>query len=86
MRIDFVVLSPTEKEANGQPKAVFQQQIVMGAEAFLRSTEKLHGAAQALTKLAAQQVNASQAAEHQPIEPERQISVPPEPVAKRPFP
>lgn len=86
VRIDMVTLSPTEKDENGQPKAVFQQQLVMGIEAFLRSTEKMQGAAQALAKLAAQQANAAQTVERQNIEPERQTPVPPESIAKRPFP
>jgi len=83
-RIDLVVLSPTEREASGQPKAVFQQQIVMGVEAFLRSTEKMHGAAQALAKLASQQ--AAQAT----TEPRPAATVQPapviEPATKHPFP
>jgi hypothetical protein len=87
VRIDLVVLSATEKDAGGHPKAVFQQQIVMGAEAFLRSTEKMHGAAQALAKLAAQQLDApKQATERQAPEPDRPISASPETTAKRPFP
>jgi len=86
VRIDLVTLSPTEKDASGQPKAVFQQQIVMGAEAFLRSTEKMHGAAQALAKLATQQATSSKAAEHHAVEPERQPPASLEPAVKRPFP
>jgi len=86
VRIDFVVLSPTEKEASGQPKAIFQQQILMGAEAFLRSTEKMHGAAQALAKMATQQAMPPKTAEPQTAELERQPAAPSEPVIKRPFP
>lgn len=86
VRIDLVTLSPTEKDANGQPKAVFQQQIVMGAEAFLRSTEKMHGAAQALAKMAAQQAMPPKAADPQTAEFERQPPAISEPAVKRPFP
>lgn len=86
VRIDLVVLSPTNKESNGQPKAVFQQQILMGAEAFLRSTEKMHGAAQALAKLATQHANNSQTAEIHAAESERQTAMPSESTTKRPFP
>lgn len=50
VRLDFVAFSPMEKEANGQPKAVHQQRIVMGAEAFLHSAAKIQEAAQALSK------------------------------------
>jgi hypothetical protein len=52
VRMDFIVYSPTEKDPAGQPKPMFQQQVVMSAEAFLRSTEKMQGAAQAFAKLA----------------------------------
>ena len=73
VRIDFIVLSPTEKDAGGQPKAIFQQQLVMGAEAFLRSTEKMQGAAQALAKLVTQQASAAaptaRFAETEPAQP-----------------
>ncbi|HEX4270909.1 MAG TPA: hypothetical protein VHZ32_05965 [Rhizomicrobium sp.] len=54
VRIDLIVYSPTEKDAAGQPKPVFQQQVVMSAEAFLRSTEKMQSAAQSFAKLATQ--------------------------------
>ncbi len=84
VRIDLVVLSPTEKEPSGQPKAVFQQQIVMGVEAFLRSTEKMHGTAQALAKLAAQQTIQSSAEPRAEPSPSQAQAV--ESVAKRPFP
>jgi hypothetical protein len=52
VRLDFVALSVTEKEANGQLKAVHQQCIVMAPEAFLRSATKIQEAAQTLSKLA----------------------------------
>ena len=71
VRIDLVVLSPTEKETGGQPKAVFQQQIVMGIEAFLRSTEKMQSAAQAWAKIAAQQPM-PKGTEPRSVEPDRQ--------------
>jgi hypothetical protein len=79
VRIDFVVLSPTEKDAGGQPKAIFQQQLVMGAEAFLRSTEKMQGAAQALAKLVTQQTSHAPAAQLAETEPSQ-------PINKHPFP
>jgi hypothetical protein len=74
VRIDFVVLSPTEKESNGQPKAIFQQQLVMGAEAFLRSTEKMQGAAQALVKIASQQATATPPTDAKAAETDHRIS------------
>ena len=78
VRIDLVVMSPTEKDAGGQPKPVFQQQIVMGAEAFLRSTEKMQAAAQTLVKMAAQPRAV-------PSE-EPRSSANPEPAPRGPFP
>ena len=53
VRLDFVVLSPTEKDPNGQPKAVFQQQVVMSVDGFVRSAGKIQEAVQAISKLGA---------------------------------
>ena len=53
VRVDFVALSPTEREANGQPKAVFCQRIVMGVDGFLRSASKVQEAVQALQRMGA---------------------------------
>ena len=53
VRVDFVALSPTEREPNGQPKAVFRQRIVMGVDGFLRSAAKVQEAVQALQKMGA---------------------------------
>jgi len=53
VRLDFVALSPTEREPNGQPKAVFKQRIVMGVDGFLRSASKVQEAVQALSKMGA---------------------------------
>ena len=55
VRLDFVALSPTEREPNGQPKAVFKQRIVMGVDGFLRSAGKVQEAVQALSKMGAVQ-------------------------------
>lgn len=48
VRLDFVSYSPTEKDASGQPTAAFRQRIIMGAETFLHSADKIHEAAQTL--------------------------------------
>ena len=53
VRLDLITFSPIEKDANGQPKAVFQQRIVMTADAFMHSAEKVQEAAQVLMKMAA---------------------------------
>ena len=39
VRIDFVSLSPTEKDAANKPKAVFRQRVVMPVEAFANTAE-----------------------------------------------
>ncbi len=53
VRFDLITFSPTENDAGGQPKAVFQQRIVMTADAFLHSAGKVQEAVQVLAKLAA---------------------------------
>lgn len=49
VRLDLVVLSPTEREANGQPKTVFLQRIVMSLDGFQRSAAKIQEAVTALS-------------------------------------
>ena len=51
VRIDFMVFSPNEKEADGRPKVIHLQRIVMGAEGFHHSAVKIQEAAEALSKL-----------------------------------
>ena len=41
VRLDLMCFSPTESDANGQPRAVLSHRIVMGVDAFLRSSEKV---------------------------------------------
>jgi hypothetical protein len=48
VRIDFVSLSPVEKDPNGQPKAVFRQRVVMPLEGFMHSLGILERATQKL--------------------------------------
>lgn len=48
VRLDFISYSPTEKDASGQPTAVFRQRIIMGTETFLHSADKIREAAQTL--------------------------------------
>lgn len=91
MRLDFVVLSPTEKDAKGQPAAVFCQRVVMSAEGFMLSAAKIQEAAQAVLKLAqrvreGQPAQASDPAAATPV-PARAADADPPPAAqKRPFP
>ena len=102
VRIDFMIYSPQEKEADGRPKVMHLQRIVMAPEGFLHSADKIQEAAQALSKLG---TTARPAAEPRLAEPavsavtapaprptERQVSPPPSEQlsppkpAKRPFP
>ena len=55
VRLDFVTLSPTERDEKGQPKTVFCQRVVMGMDGFLRSAQKYQEALQALQKMGALQ-------------------------------
>lgn len=52
VRVNFVVFSPDETDAEGRPKIIPLQQIVMTLDGFLRSSEKAKEAVQALSKLA----------------------------------
>jgi hypothetical protein len=51
VRLDFVTYSPTEKDAKGQPVAVFSHRVVMSMEGFMQSAVKLQEAAQTASKL-----------------------------------
>jgi hypothetical protein len=88
VRIDFVTFSPNDKEANGQPKVVHLQQIVMVPEGFLRSSEKIQEAAQALSKLGVTAARPS--GEPRIVEPSAPPSASGQPPSatppKRPFP
>jgi hypothetical protein len=41
VRLDLVTYSPNETDAQGKPRQIFTQRVVMGTEAFLRSAEKV---------------------------------------------
>jgi hypothetical protein len=49
VRLDMVTYSPNETDAQGRPRQVFTQRIVMGTDAFLRSSEKVVEIVQQLT-------------------------------------
>ena len=49
VRLDMVTYSPNETDAQGRPRQVFTQRIVMGTDAFLRSSEKIVEIVQQLT-------------------------------------
>lgn len=88
VRLDFVTYSPTEKDAKGQPLAVFSQRIIMSVEGFMHSAQKIQEAAQAVSKLA-QRLRDGQAAEQPAAPPGGSVAVAAEPapsLPKRPFP
>ena len=49
VRLDLVTYSPNETDAQGKPRQIFAQRVVMGAEAFLRSAEKVREIVQQLS-------------------------------------
>lgn len=90
VRVDLVTYSPTEKDAGGQPAAVFRQQIIMTAESFLAMAEKFQEAAARLREKLPP-------AEPRPVEPIvaaptpmpapiKPAETPPRPQTIRPFP
>lgn len=95
VRLDLYSYSPSETDANGQPRPVLSHRIVMGMDGFLRSSEKVVEAVKLISQARrppAQQAAAPprpQAPAPQPPpapEPQRAPDpVPPRPVSP-PFP
>jgi hypothetical protein len=54
VRLDLFTYSPTETDANGNPRPVLSHRIVMGTDGFLRSSEKVVEAVQAISRNRAQ--------------------------------
>ncbi len=54
VRLDLFTYSPTEVDANGNPRPILSHRIVMGTDGFLRSSEKVVEAVQAMTRNRAQ--------------------------------
>ena len=87
VRLDMVTYSPNETDANGRPRQVFTQRIVMGTDAFLRSSEKIVEIVQQLTQ--AMTAKPAQAPASQPARPTAQPAAPapaPAAVAQPPAP
>lgn len=53
VRLDLVTYSATETDANGQPRPILTHRIIMGADGFLRSSEKILEAVKMFNKSAA---------------------------------
>lgn len=89
VRLDFVVFSPTERDANGQPQPVFCQRVIMGADTFLRAAEKMNEAAQAVAKRVASARPATEPLAP-PVPLDESVAAPkptaPSPQITRPFP
>ena len=82
VRLDMVTYSPNETDAQGRPRQVFTQRIVMGTDAFLRSSEKILEIVQHLTKAQAQQPQPQPprpAPQPVPIQPVPQAAPQPQP-------
>lgn len=48
VRVDLVSLSPTERDANNNPKKVFRQRLIFSVEAFANSVDVMQKALQGL--------------------------------------
>jgi hypothetical protein len=53
VRVDLVSLSPTERDANNNPKPVFRHRIIFSVEAFANSVEVMQKALQGLVEAGA---------------------------------
>ncbi len=53
VRIDLMSLSPTERDANNNPKPVFRQRLVMPVDAFANSVELMQKAVSGLIEAGA---------------------------------
>lgn len=98
VRLDLVTYSATETDASGNARPVLTQRVLMGIDAFLRSSEKILETVQAITKAqqqravpapqqqaAPQQPAPQPAAQHNPPPLPRQDQIAPAPPPK-PFP
>ncbi len=76
VRLDLITYSATQLDARGQPQPVLTHRIVMGTDAFLRSSEKVLQVVQQLT-------GPARVAAPQPAPPKPQIE-PPAPEQPKP--
>lgn len=87
VRLDFVSFSPVEKDAKGQPRAIFSQRIVMDMDGFLRTAAKVQESVKTLAQLA-QKAKATAAPAQTAAAAEKPAAKPAssKTQAKRPFP
>lgn len=88
VRLDLFTYSPSETDANGNPRPVLTHRVVMGTEGFLRSSEKVMEAVQVIGRSRQQQpAPANQAGPPSPAQgapapqwpPQQQAPQPPRP-------
>jgi hypothetical protein len=86
VRLDLFTYSPSETDANGQPRPILSHRIVMGMEGFVRSSEKVLDAMQQINRAQVGQQGAGQPAHPQaaprPVPPAQ----PPQQQAPQPVP
>lgn len=85
VRLDLVTYSPNETDPQGRPIQVFTQRVVMGTDAFLRSSEKIVEIVQQLTRAQAQAKERAQAPQPRPT-PQAAPQPVPQPVPQPPAP
>lgn len=85
VRLDMVTYSPNETDATGRPRQVFTQRIVMGTDAFLRSSEKIVEIVQQLTQAMTAKARPAETPVPQPVRAQPAAPAP-APVAQPPAP
>ncbi len=86
VRLDLYSYSPSETDANGQPRPVLSHRIVMGMDGFLRSSEKVVEAVKLISQARKPQT-APPAAPQPPVsQTPRPQTPPPAPPAPAPEP
>ncbi len=86
VRLDLVTYSATQTDARGQALPVLTHRIVMGTDAFLRSSEKILQVVQQLTQPAQPRVAAPPPPRPQIAAPTPEQPKPAAPPPKAPFP
>ena len=66
VRLDLFTYSPTETDANGNPRPILSHRIVMGSDGFLHSSEKVVEAVQVIQRARQPQPPRSQPQQTQP--------------------
>lgn len=85
VRLDLVTYSPNETDAQGKPRQVFTQRVVMGTEAFLRSAGKVREIVQQLSHPGAHVQPAPVQQAPQPPKP-APVQAQPQPALSKPEP